>query len=479
MPTREDIRISNIEIRLRELIKIVSPAAIINALHDVWIRHANLVPHPDTSDKSKRKGKCFKCHQYGHVQEECQSSKTSTHTRPACRDFIKGACNRGESCRFTHDESSLPPTKKPGVSLSACSRCGRNNHSFSECVAKSDMQGNVLPDVPPMARKDKIKASVARTRTVASASALDDLNGTVCTNTARVKLGPVGYRALLGKVKHINRIPNGHIFDTGATSDVSSSMADLEDYCPTPNFVVEGVDSASHLPIQGVGRRNGHYNTQIKGVVVSYHTLVAVVADDRCNVDIIGANKLTTTDASCDWIAHLEYGNSFLEHKTLKYSGVPVRIPIMIEDGLPMMSVFCRDELPPDTTILDGGGLNGSVRANVAAISAMPVKTRQKTMRSITIKPGMQIIQSGKLWDNEPARYCEGMIVARSQKELIPNGYYSPGEPLWEAEFYNPTTGRYDLYDVCECDITTTKVAADERGRLYRDWVAAGCQDLH
>lgn len=74
-------------------------------------------------------------------------SNQPQHPRPVCRDFIRGVCARGSSCKFSHDESNLqarrPRTSKTPCKFFQSGTCVKGNacrfaHSI---VAENDSSG--------------------------------------------------------------------------------------------------------------------------------------------------------------------------------------------------------------------------------------------------------------------------------------------------------------------------------------------------
>jgi hypothetical protein len=464
MPTLEVITMESIHRQLEGVLARFNPAAFLSILVDVWIRYMNLENH-----SKKRTGQCTKCQQYGHDSSTCL---TKNEKNQICRNFSNNTCTRGDRCRFLHD--SAPPTSKPKLAKTGtCTRCGRNSHTATDCVANSDLTGNALPP-----KQTVIKEKVKVTRVRVMESELDELADIVRINVARILSDNTNLSAYLMKV-----IDNGALFDTGATMDVVSSSEGLEDYRKMSNMIVEGVNTESPLTIDGIGRHTLYLSSQFPNTFVKFSTIAAVVPG--CKTPIIGANKFTTTGPDCHWVAHLEYSNSFLEHVTLQLDATAVRVPLTMHDGLLTLKVLCKDELPLDAVILKGGGVQRSIKANIASIiaHAHPATTRTGGRSSdkspVQPVPGLEVIISGKIWVNEEARYCRGHIVGLSDKVVVPDGYYDPKEPLWEVEFWNPQTRIYDLYDVCQSDITTTEKDADTCGKLYTDWQLAGRPDLY
>lgn len=467
VPTREESIMTQRCSALSELLHKLTPASIISTLSNVFIRHRHIASAAEEGSEKRRSGN-------GRDKEKDKTQQK------ACHYFASnGTCRFGDDCKYSHPSDSKdlpPPTKKHRADPTqpSCSRCGRNNHELSNCAAYTHLNGVKLDD-----NNDKpvVKAKLARWHTMSS---LDDV-ANVIGKFAKVTVSPIGVKAMMGKVQSIVDKP---IFDTGASDDVSSSSANLTNFRSTPQLVVEGVNGGVVTTIEGMGQLYATYNTQFPNVFVQFGTIMAVVP--QCGVELVGANKFANTDPRCVWTIHLEYNNNFLQHKVLKYNGESVKIPLEVIDGLTRISRLRTT--PRGAVLLQGGGVPGSVKANIPPdllAHANMANTRSKrtpiTYQPLVIKPGLIVIMRGEMWENEPSKYCEGHVLGLSDKQLQPDGFHDPHEPLWEVEFLNQNRTieqRYELFDVAQSDITTSRTAADKRLKVYQDWTAAGSPNL-
>jgi predicted GIY-YIG superfamily endonuclease len=104
---------------------------------------------------------CFNCHEPGHFIKNCNKCtrcKRDNHTVKNCyaKTTKNGDLIADDYYYYTYDEESDSEDEKYNdfninedskvYSVNFCERCGRGNHSVSQCFAKSDVKGFYIKD---------------------------------------------------------------------------------------------------------------------------------------------------------------------------------------------------------------------------------------------------------------------------------------------------------------------------------------------